>query len=431
MQPHAHRPRHGPGGAGRTTARRRDRPGRAPAGARRHPLLSADRTGHPRRRPRRATGADPDRGRPGLHRLAPRRRRPTSAPTSSPSRTAPPPPSTCSAPPASTTRNSPNSPAPRNFALLRALRDARAVGRLGPARRRPAARRRRRLALLALPEQLRRYLRRLLPPERQAARALRPVLGQLAGVPMPAEWLYETAARWDIELAAVQAVVDDPRHRRTAGRRARPGRRRRPAHRPRRPRPARPARRRAGRQPRAARPASADTWLAALAAQQQQGPGGVARGVRRRRPRPRGRRTSGRDPRGADDLAALLGGAGRRSAGRPGRRPPVRRPGPSRTGSPTTASSSGTSRCPAPYARSSTWSGAATNSSSPSGPFRRIVPLPSALRRCTVAGAALRDGELRIRFAPDPDLWPQDTTERAYPRSGNVESTNRSPGSPP
>src|ERR671937_468317 len=58
------------------------------------------------------------------------------------------------------------------------------------------------LALLALPEELRRYLRRLLPPERQAARALRPVLGRLAGVPMPAEWLYETAARWDVELAA-------------------------------------------------------------------------------------------------------------------------------------------------------------------------------------------------------------------------------------
>ncbi|WP_306668156.1 ArsA-related P-loop ATPase, partial [Streptomyces sp. wa1071] len=46
------------------------------------------------------------------------------------------------------------------------------------------------LALLALPEQLRRYLRRLLPAERQAARALRPVLAQLAGVPMPAQWLY-------------------------------------------------------------------------------------------------------------------------------------------------------------------------------------------------------------------------------------------------
>ncbi|MDG4861691.1 ArsA family ATPase, partial [Streptomyces sp. T-3] len=41
------------------------------------------------------------------------------------------------------------------------------------------------------------------------------------------------------------------------------------------------------------------------------------------------------------------------------------------------------------------------------GQFRRIVPLPSALRRCTVAGAGLREGELRIRFAPDPGLWPK------------------------
>jgi arsenite-transporting ATPase len=37
---------------------------------------------------------------------------------------------------------------------------------------------------------------------------------------------------------------------------------------------------------------------------------------------------------------------------------------------------------------------------------RRAVPLPSALRRCTVAGAALREGELTVRFAPDPSLWP-------------------------
>ena len=49
------------------------------------------------------------------------------------------------------------------------------------------------------------------------------------------------------------------------------------------------------------------------------------------------------------------------------------------------------------------------------GQFRRIVPLPSALRRCTVDGAALREGELRIRFAPDPDLWPADTVNRIRP----------------
>ncbi len=36
---------------------------------------------------------------------------------------------------------------------------------------------------------------------------------------------------------------------------------------------------------------------------------------------------------------------------------------------------------------------------------RRVLALPSALRRCTVAGAALTDGRLDIRFEPDPDLW--------------------------
>ncbi|WP_030787058.1 ArsA-related P-loop ATPase, partial [Streptomyces sp. NRRL S-920] len=95
------------------------------------------------------------------------------------------------------------------LALLRALRDAAREGAhdtvvvdLPPA---PEA-----LALLALPEQLRRYLRRLLPPERQAARALRPMLGRLAGVPMPAAWMYETAARREAELAAAQAVIEAP-----------------------------------------------------------------------------------------------------------------------------------------------------------------------------------------------------------------------------
>ncbi len=39
------------------------------------------------------------------------------------------------------------------------------------------------------------------------------------------------------------------------------------------------------------------------------------------------------------------------------------------------------------------------------GSSRRVLALPSALRRCTVVGAALRDGRLRIRFEPDPALW--------------------------
>jgi arsenite/tail-anchored protein-transporting ATPase len=39
------------------------------------------------------------------------------------------------------------------------------------------------------------------------------------------------------------------------------------------------------------------------------------------------------------------------------------------------------------------------------GSHRRVLALPSALRRCVVDGAALRDGALRVRFRPDPDLW--------------------------
>ena len=36
---------------------------------------------------------------------------------------------------------------------------------------------------------------------------------------------------------------------------------------------------------------------------------------------------------------------------------------------------------------------------------RRVLALPSALRRCTVAGAVLADGRLVVRFEPDPELW--------------------------
>jgi arsenite-transporting ATPase len=39
------------------------------------------------------------------------------------------------------------------------------------------------------------------------------------------------------------------------------------------------------------------------------------------------------------------------------------------------------------------------------GGYRRFLSLPSALRRCVVVGASLRDGRLRVRFLPDPELW--------------------------
>ena len=40
------------------------------------------------------------------------------------------------------------------------------------------------------------------------------------------------------------------------------------------------------------------------------------------------------------------------------------------------------------------------------GAYRRTLPLEPVLRRCRVAGAVLRDQALNIRFVPDPEQWP-------------------------
>ncbi|MET7700137.1 ArsA-related P-loop ATPase [Streptomyces sp. NPDC005485] len=285
-------------------------------------------------------------------------------------------------------------PGAEELALLRALRDAATapagtydlvVVDLPPA---PES-----LALLALPEELRRYLRRLLPPERQAARALRPVLGRLAGVPMPAEWLYETAARWDVELAAVEAVVQD---RTTTVRLvAEPG----------------PAGTDAVREAttgfalrglrvdvlvanRVLPAATEDTWLAALAAQQRKAleEWGQTHDLHETA-------HLGRDPRGADDLAVLdVPGVGT---------------APARVEWPVADRLADDGvlvwHIPLPGAIREELDLIRRGDELlvTAGRFRRIVPLPSALRRCTVDGAALREGELRIRFAPDPQLWPR------------------------
>ncbi|MGW6568338.1 ArsA-related P-loop ATPase [Streptomyces sp. NPDC054975] len=278
------------------------------------------------------------------------------------------------------------------FALLRALRDAAAqpdrdlvVVDLPPLLDA--------LALLALPEQLRRYLRRLLPPERQAARALRPMLAQLAGVPMPAQWLYETTARWEAELAAVQAVVDAPTT--TVRLVVEPG-------------PAATDTLRTARLGLALHglaldtvvankvlPAdSADPWFAALTAQQhahlerlRSGHDGAVHALPH----------LGRDPRGAEDLALLAVDA--KPAAAPAWTVEDRR------------AEDGILvwHIPLPGAVKDELSLVRRGDELllAVGPFRRGVPLPSALRRCTVAGAGLVDGDLRVRFAPDAGLWPK------------------------
>ncbi|MFF7354849.1 MULTISPECIES: ArsA family ATPase [Streptomyces] len=249
------------------------------------------------------------------------------------------------------------------------------------------------LALLALPEELRRYLRRLLPPERQAARALRPVLGRLAGVPMPADWLYETAARWDVELAAVEAVLAD---RDTVVRLvAEPG-------------PAgadavraaglglalRALRTEALIANRVLPEATGDSWFSSLLAQQRKTLADWQDEPYDVHPVPH----LGRDPRGTDDLGALD--------------LPAVNPSPAPPEWPVAdrIAEDGVLvwHIPLPGAIRDELDLIRRGDELviTAGPFRRLVPLPSALRRCTVAGAALREGELRIRFAPDPGLWP-------------------------
>ncbi|MFJ3923771.1 ArsA family ATPase [Streptomyces sp. NPDC090022] len=279
-------------------------------------------------------------------------------------------------------------PGAEQFALLRALRRAAAADGFDlvvvdlPAV--PQA-----LATLALPAQLRRYLTRLLPAERQAARALRPVLAQLAGVPMPAQWLYEAAARWDGELAAVQAVVEAP----TTSVRlvAEPG----PA--------GADALRRAvlglalQQLPlesvvanRTVPTGSTDPWLAGLAAQQAT--------YLDRWPGVRTLPHLGRDPQGPADLALLDPGT-LEAAARPDWAVEDR------------LAADGvlvwTVPLPGAEKRDLDLVRRGDELLLTAGPYRRIVPLPSALRRCTVSGAALAEGELRIRFTPDPALWPR------------------------
>jgi arsenite-transporting ATPase len=41
------------------------------------------------------------------------------------------------------------------------------------------------------------------------------------------------------------------------------------------------------------------------------------------------------------------------------------------------------------------------------GEHRRVLSLPSVLRRCEVTGAGVREGALRVRFVPDERVWPQ------------------------
>ncbi|CAM5300824.1 hypothetical protein SVIOM342S_07050 [Streptomyces violaceorubidus] len=227
------------------------------------------------------------------------------------------------------------------------------------------------------------------PPSGRPPAPCAPSSGRLAGVPMPTEALYEAASRWDLELAAAEAVLAD---RNTVVRLvAEPG-----------PAGADAVRATAlGLALRGLRTdclvanrvlpedTPADSWLSGPLAQQRKtleewrGAHDV-----------RAVAHLGRDPRGPDDLAAL---------DVPGVDPdasPVEWPVTDRLA----ADKYYRWHIPLPGAvreeldlirRGDELVVAA-------GPFRRIVPLPSVLRRCTVDGAALRGRHARrpVRARP-------------------------------
>lgn len=298
-------------------------------------------------------------------------------------------------------------PGAEAFALLRTLRAAHAVEAwdtlvvdLPPT---PAA-----LQLLALPSQLRRYLRRLLPPERQAARALRPALAQLVGVPMPTAALYETTARWDGELAAVEEMLESPG---TSVRLvAEPGTL--PAE------ALRLARAGAGLYglPLAAVLAnrllpmeSSDPWLRGLSGRQRDVLAALREECEAQDVPLLEVPHLGRDPLGVEDLDRVA-----RAAGLPGAVADAagsgRRAGVGEVENRIASEGLLVWHLPLPAVRKGELDLVRRGDELilSAGPYRRVLTLPSALRRCRVAGAALERGVLRVRCEPDPALWPEE-----------------------
>jgi arsenite-transporting ATPase len=260
---------------------------------------------------------------------------------------------------------------------------------------------------IALPEQLARYVARLLPQERRAARALRPVLAAVAGVPMPADWLFEGAAWAEAELAELRAAAEAPGL--AVHLVATPGSASAP-------------------ELRLARAGLAlyghrvDAVIAnrVVPAPEGGGDGFLSRLHATQREELASLREEldegsaplleiphlGRDPRGWEDLARLADALDEQ-----------RPPGGGADGG----------ALPRPYVEDRltadgllVWRIPLPGAARPDldlirrgdellvtvGPYRRTLSLPSALRRCVVAGAGLRDGELTVRFRPDPGLWP-------------------------
>ena len=255
------------------------------------------------------------------------------------------------------------------------------------------------LRLLALPGALGWYMERVFPRERRVVRSLRPVLSQLAGLPMPPDKVFAAVERLHAELAAVQSLLTDPAVSSV----------------------------RLVLTPEAVVVAEARRTLTSLSLYGYRVDGVVANRIFP---------TGSSDPFLADWVAAQaeqLAGVEASFAGLPVWRSAYR------TSEPVglarlleladdvyadadpfavveTPALLGVERVSAdefvltvslPHAdkRDVDLVRKGDELVLTVGSHRRALALPSVLRRCIVEGAALRDGELRVRFRPDPDVW--------------------------
>jgi len=255
------------------------------------------------------------------------------------------------------------------------------------------------LRLLALPSSAQTWLRRAKPVEGQAARALRPVLATLAGLPLPQTGLVDMAQDAATRAAAAHAILADPLSsvRLIAT-----------------PDTVPIARLRAARTAlalyglrldglvinRQILEAPRDSWSRGWAAAQRIATetltetfAGVPVHEIPYRPC---------EPLGLEELAVVAAAAyGAGDGLGPAAAPPA----------PALAASEGgyTLVVPLPAAdrRGLGLVRRGDDLILTAGAYRRTLPLEPVLRRCRVAGAVLRDQALNIRFVPDPELWPQ------------------------
>jgi arsenite-transporting ATPase len=253
------------------------------------------------------------------------------------------------------------------------------------------------LRLLALPEALSWYVEKVFPAQRRALRAMRPLLSRVAGPAVPADGVFDAVERLHRELTEVRAVLTAPmtsvrvvltpeavvvaEARRTLTSLALYGYAV------------------DGLVANRVFPPSDDAWTSGWVAAQAEQLASVRRDVA---PLPvLVSSYTGSEPVGLAALTAL--GEGLYGDADPGADalPSTELLGLERTGDGFVLSIS------LPLVRREDVSLARSGDELvvTVGGHRRVLALPSALKRCTVAGATLVESRLRVRFEPDPDLW--------------------------